>query len=137
MIDLLKYFAQGLKNTVLLKNNAGISHNGPWIQLYNDTLLDRWHVGDISSAEYTISVDLGNSREIIKCLVTASIDNASIAIYSRSNTQGKLVDISATVNQSYVDIILNPLDTDDISSASAKVIFTPEYFYAQSPLLDN
>ena len=57
MQNLKKYLTDGLKNTLLFRNNAGTSYNGPWKQLYTNTLLDRWHVGNFSSVEYTISVD--------------------------------------------------------------------------------
>lgn len=136
MLDILKYFKKGMKNTLLLKNNSGFSYNGPWIQVYEDTLLDRWHMGDFASVEYTISADLDNyNREIVKCLVTATVDTASIVVYARNNTQRPLIEVSATVNSSYVDIILNAAQNEDSAqNLGAKVIFTAKYYHSQHAL---
>ena len=68
-------------------------------------------------------------------LVTASVDTASIIVYSRNNTGRDLIEVTATVNSSYVDIILNPiLGVDSSSSAGTKVIYTAQYFHNQNPL---
>ena len=56
MFNLSKFFNKGLKDSVLFLSNGAMSHNGPWKQVYTNTLLDRFHVGDFSSAEYTICV---------------------------------------------------------------------------------
>jgi len=99
MQNLKKYLANGLKNTLLFKNNAGTSHNGPWKQVYTDTQLDRWHVGEFSSVEYTISADFDtNNKEIIKVLITASRDRAGVVVYARNNTLNDIIEITATVN---------------------------------------
>lgn len=144
MQNIKKYLTDGLKNTVLFRNNAGTSHNGPWKQVYTDTLLDRWHVGDFSSVEYTISADFDvNNKEIIKVLVTASRDRASIVIFARNNTLNDMLTVSATVNDSYVDIILNPIIiAEDIEEGipaqnytGMKIIHTAQYFHTQTPLV--
>jgi len=99
MFNILKFFSQGRKDSILFKNNGAVSHNGPWKQIYTDTLLDRWHVGEFSSAEYTISVDLDNNdKELVKCLITAGLDIASVIVYARSNLGRNLVEITAEVN---------------------------------------
>jgi hypothetical protein len=136
MFDIKKYFTDGLKNTLLFRNNSGTSHSGPWVQVYDNTKLDRWHIGDFSSAEYTISADLNTaSKEILKVLVTASVNTASVMVYSRNNTGRDLVDVTATVNSSYVDIVLNPIiGADSASSAGTKVIYAVQYFHNQNPL---
>ena len=140
MQNLKKYLTDGLKNTLLFRNNSGTSHNGPWKQVYTDTLLDRWHVGDFSSVEYTISADFDvNNKEIIKALITASRDRASVVVYARNNTRNDILSISATVNDSYVDIILNPVIDAEASPITnftgAKVIYTAQYFHTQTPLV--
>jgi len=140
MQNLKKYLANGLKNTLLFKNNAGISHNGPWKQVYTGTQLDRWHVGDFSSVEYTISADFDTeNKEIIKVLITATKDRASIVVYARNNTLNDIIDISVSVNDSYVDVILNPIIDDELDPATdftgAKVIYTAQYFHTQTPLV--
>lgn len=136
MFDIKQYLKDGLKNTLLFRNNSGVSYNGPWKQVYENTLLDRWHVGDFSSVEYTISADLDTeNKEIIKALVTATVDRASIVVYARNNTLRDLITITPTVNNSYVDITLNPATTTpaDLNNG-VKVIYTAHYFHNQNPL---
>ena len=138
MLDITRYITTGLQNTLLFKNTTGTSHNGPWKQVYSDTLLDRWHVGEFSSVEYTISADFDvDNKEIIKVLVTASRDRASIVIYARNNTLNDILTITATVNDSYVDVVLNPVIDAEIGTnfTSAKVIHTAQYFHTQTPLV--
>lgn len=130
MFNLSKFFIKGLKDSVLFQSNGAMSHNGPWKQVYTNTLLDRFHVSDFSSAEYTISVDYNkDKKEILKVLVTASLDEASIIIYARNNLGIDLVNITATVNNSYVDIIANPT----ASNEGSKVIYTVQYYQNQNP----
>lgn len=144
MQNLKKYLTDGLKNTLLFRNNAGTSHNGPWKQVYTDTLLDRWHVGDFSSVEYTISADFDvDNKEIIKVLITASKDQASVVVYARNNTYNSMLTVTATVNDSYVDVILNPIIvTGDVELdilpqdyTGTKVIYTAQYFHTQTSLV--
>ena len=138
MQNLKKYLTDGLKNTLLFRNNSGISHNGPWKQAYTNTLLDRWHVGDFSSVEYTISSDFDvANKELIKVLITASRDNASLIVYARSNTISDIINITATVNDSYVDVIVNPVINAELGTnfIGAKIIFTAQYFHTQTPLV--
>ena len=144
MQNLKKYLTDGLKNTLLFRNNAGTSHNGPWKQVHTNTLLDRFHLGNFASVEYTISADFDVlNKEIIKVLVTATRDRASVVIYARNNTLADLVTVSATVNDSYVDIILNPIiiavdlenDIPAQDYSGSKVIYTAKYFHTQNPLV--
>jgi hypothetical protein len=138
MQNLKKYLTDGIKNTVLYKNNTGTSHNGPWKQVYTDTLLDRWHVGDFSSVEYTISADFDvNNKELIKVLITATRDTANLVVYARSNTVNDIINITATVNDSYVDVVVNPvIDAEVLTNfTGAKVIYTAQYFHTQNPLV--
>jgi len=136
MIDFNKFFTKGLGKSILLKDNGAVSHNGPWKQVYTNTLLDRFYLGDFCSAEYTISADLNNNnKEILKVLVVASLDNASVMVYSRVNTNRNIVNVSATVNSSYVDVILNPATTTESpNNDGAKIIYTVNYFQNQNPL---
>jgi hypothetical protein len=140
MFNISKFFGTGANGALLAKNNSAVAHNGPWVQAYPNTKLDRWHVGDFSSAEYTISIDLDSAnREIIKCIIVANIQTASVVIYARNNLGNSLLNISADVNDSYVDVIVNPIDviTENVvtfTSAGAKVIYTVQYFYNQQPL---
>jgi len=132
MIDIKKYFTNGLNRTIQVHNNGSFSHNGPWKQVYTDTQVARWHSGEFSSAEFTISIDFNTAnKEIIKCIVCNSMDYASVAVIGRSNLGNQLVNLSASVNASYVDLIINPADS---AYAGAKFIYTAQYFRNQNPL---
>lgn len=132
MFDITRYFTDGLKRSIQVKDNGSFSHNGPWKQVYTDTQVARWHSGEFTSAEFTISVDFNTTnKEIIKCLVCNSADYASLVVIGRSNLGNNLVDISATVNASYVDLVINPADP---AYAGAKFIYTAQYFRNQNPL---
>ena len=132
MFNIAKFISAGLQNSMLLKNNSGFSFSGPWKGIYNETLLDRWHVGDFNSAEYTISIDYDNSnKEILKCLVVGTPDRAKINVYSRLSTNIELVEVSAIVNESYVDVLVTP-KTDKLQGS--KMIFTAKYFHNQNQL---
>lgn len=135
MSFLNRFFKQGQNNSLTVLNNGSFSYNGPWIQLYDNTVMDRWYVGDFSAAEYTIFTDLDTDRkELVKVLVVATVDTASVSIYSRNNTLQDLISIDATVNSSYVDVLVSPTaDDSGIPSSGSKVIFTAQYFYTQNP----
>ena len=68
-------------------------------------------------------------QKIIKVLVTASLDEASVVVYARNNLGTNLLDITATVNKSYVDITVNPTTGKE----GSKVIYTVQYFQNQNP----
>ena len=137
MFDIGKFFGKGQKNTVLLKNGANFSYHGPWKKITEDTVLDRWLVGDFCAAEYTIVADLSTfEKEIVKCLVVAGPSTAEIVTYGRSNLANNLLDVTATVNDSYVNVIVNakPLD-DSAPGRGAKVIFSANYYQTQNVLV--
>lgn len=130
MIDLSKYIKKGLRNTLLLANNSHFSYAGRWQEVYTDLAIDRWHMGDFASAEYTITVELGrDKKEVIKCLLTASPNEASVVVYGRTSTVSDLVNVTATVTNSYVELILNP-KTD--AEKGAKAFFAATYFRSHS-----
>ena len=140
MFNISKFFSVAANGALLSKNNGAVAHNGPWKQAYPNTLIDRWHIGDFSTAEYTFSIDynMGN-REIVKCTIVANVQTASVVIYARNNLGNDLITISADVNNSYVDVFVNPVEVVvanvvTFSSAGARVIYTVQYFYNQLPL---
>lgn len=131
MFNISKYFKLGKNNSITLLNNGSFSHNGPYISVFESTLLDRWHIGDFSSVEYTLSIDRSQeSKEFIKLVVTATTDTASIIEYARNSTVSPLITVNATVNESFVDIILTPTAASNVGS---KVIYTANYFSTQTP----
>lgn len=132
MFDITKYFTKGLKTSIQMKDNGSFSHNGPWKQVYTDTQIVRWHSGEFSSAEFTISVDFSTTqKEIIKCIVCNSTDYASLVVIGRSNLGTNLVELSASVNSSYVNLSISPADA---LYEGAKFIYTAQYFRNQNPV---
>ena len=136
MFDVSRLFGKGIRNTLLLKNGLQLSYNGPYVVIKDNTVMDQFHVNTFCTAEYTISVDYDtNNKEIIKILVSATPSNSSVTVYGRSNMGNNLINISSTVNNSYVRIILNPAQKTPITTyAGAKVIFSATYFQTQNAL---
>tara|TARA_B100000780_G_scaffold255413_1_gene204047 strand:+ start:357 stop:758 length:402 start_codon:yes stop_codon:yes gene_type:complete len=131
MFNITNYFREGIKKTLLVRNNGASSHNGPWKQVYTNTQVERWHAGEFSTAEFTISIDYDNAnKEIIKCIVAVGVDYANLSVVGRSNLSNDLVDLSVTVNQSYVDLLI----TAKTGYTGAKFIYTANYFQNQNPL---
>jgi hypothetical protein len=125
-------FGKGLKNTLLLKNGLNFSINGPFTVVRTDTVLDRWDLTSISGAEYTLLVDFdNNTREMIRCLLVGNPSNATVTVYGRSTVGDPLINLSATVSESYVKLIVNPTQN---AYSGAKVIFQATYFETQNPL---
>ena len=122
---------QGLKKTLRLQNGVNFSYKGPWVQLYPDTILDEWFVGDFCAAEYNIVIDLGNEdKEMIKCLVTAGVEQADVVVYGRTNLGRNLADVTATVDASRLKLFVDPAISDDSAGGTgAKVIYSATYYY--------
>lgn len=119
-------FRQGPNNTLEIQNTKGFLYSGNISFLFSDTVIDRWHVGSNTGVEYTISVEYNSDvREILKCLIIAGLETASINVFSRVSTAIELVDVSAIYNSSYVDVILNP-KTSSIEKST--VTFFANYF---------
>jgi|SaaInl0LU_22_DNA_1037365.scaffolds.fasta_scaffold41662_2 hypothetical protein len=121
------YLTNGLNDTLLVKNNGGFSHYGPWKNLQDDTLVDKFFIGDISSAEYTISIDLNSdNKEILKCLVTGSLEQAKVVVYGRNYTDKSLANLYALVNNQYIELYASPKNA---AFKSARFIHTANYFH--------
>ena len=129
MIDISRYFTRGLRGTIRALNGANFSYSGPWVQVYNNTEIDRWYVGDFFSAKYKIAIDYDtNNKEILECLLVAGPNEASVVVYGRANLNNNLIDLSASVNNSYVSLVANPVNTPGLNSAGCKLMFTADYF---------
>ena len=143
MINFAKYFFQNVKNTLRIQNGVNFAYKGPWQAVSNsETIIDEWYVGDFMAAEYTIVVDVGNTRkEMIKCLVVAGPENANLTIYGRTNLSENLIDITATVNSSKLRLIANPASSPDGSTydnstllLGSKLIFSATYYHTINDL---
>lgn len=132
MINFASFFSKNVKNTLLFKNGTNIAYKGPWKLVYPNTVIDEWHVGDFTSAEYTISVDLNsNEKEIIKCLLVAGPNFASVTVFGRSSLNSDLIELSATVNASKVSLVVNP--SSNLVNGS-KLIFSVNYYHTINTL---
>jgi hypothetical protein len=137
MLNFARFFLQGLKNTLRVQNGVNFSYKGPWVTVISDTVLDEWYVGDFMAADYTIVVDVGNSRkEMIKCMVVAGPNQADLTVYGRTNTNENLIDISASVTASKLSLIVGPASSPDGSTydnssllVGSKVIFSATYYH--------
>ena len=132
MFNINKHITNGSNNTLKLINGTNFSYKGSWIQVYPNTEIDRWYVGDYSSANYTITVEFNsNKKEILQVLVVARPDQASLTVFGRTSIDDSLVNITATVNNSYVSVIANATDTSFLGS---KLIFHAMYAETITPL---
>lgn len=124
-------FLKGSKNTVRL-NRSGLAYGRPWVQVYADTILDEWYVGDFSSASYHITVEFdSNQKETMQVLVIARPGHASYTVFGRTSIQDELITISASVNSSKMILTANPAS---LAYTGAKVIFTASYSETITPL---
>jgi hypothetical protein len=125
MLNFPSFFDQGVQSTLRLKPGVNWSHKGQWVQIFNDTEIDRWYVGDFSSASYQITVEYNsNKKEILNALVVARPDEASVVIYGRVSIDDELITLTATVNDSYLSLKASPtISTFD----GAKLIFLATY----------
>jgi hypothetical protein len=126
------YFTKGLKKTLKFRNNANLSYSGQWTQLFDNTVLDEFFVGDFMAAEYTICVDAGSAeREIVKCLVVAGVETANITVYGRVNLGNDLIELNAEVDSAKVSLVVSP-----IGDIGKKCYYTAKYFYSVEQLED-
>ena len=126
MTDFTRYFAPGVKNTLFLKNGVNFYNRGPWRQVFTDTEVDRWYVGDFAAANYIISVEFDSQKkETMSILVVARPDQATYTIYGRASIDDPLITISATVNDSFLSLTLSPIIPE---YSGARVIYFAQYF---------
>jgi len=125
MLNFPSFFDQGVQSTLRLKPGVNWSHKGQWVQIFNDTEIDRWYVGDFSSVSYQITVEYNsNKKEVLNALVVARPSEASIVVYGRVSIDDELITLTATVNDSYLSLKASPtIATFD----GAKLIFVATY----------
>ena len=136
MLNFARYFLKGIKNTLRLQNGVNFSYKGPWQTVISTTVLDEWYVGEFCAAEYTVVVDVGaNRKEMIKCLVVAGPNQANLTIFGRTNINENLIDLTATVTASKVQLIAQPASSPDGSTydnssllVGSKAFFSATYY---------
>ena len=116
---------KGPNNALKLQSGAKFSYGKPSYLVYSNTEIDRWHVGDYSSASYIITVEFdSDQREILNVLVVGKPTHASYTVFGRTNIENQLVSIDVSVNASYVQVIANPSNS---IYAGAKLTYTVTY----------
>lgn len=126
MTDFTKYFGPGVKNTLFLKNGVNFYNRGPWRQIFENTEIDRWYVGDFAAAQYIVSVEFDSQKkETMSILVVARPDQASYTIYGRASIDDPLVTVSATVSDSYLSLKLSPIIAE---YEGVRAIYFAQYF---------
>ncbi|MDB4348961.1 hypothetical protein OAA64_01405 [bacterium] len=129
-MEFTDYFDRGAKGSLKLRNNTQLSHKGLNKQVYNNTVVDSWHVGEIMSAEYTLVVDNGrDSKEMVKVLVVAGPEDAAVTIYGRATIEEKLISISGTVDTSIFKLIVGPARA---GVAGARIVYSANYYHTLS-----
>ena len=102
---------------------------GNRVAISTNTEIDRWHVGSFSSASYFITVEFdSNRKETMQVLVIGRAEAVNLSIFGRVSLP-KLINLSATVNDSWVSIIANPIS--DVYKG-AKISFTATYGQSMS-----
>ena len=97
---------------------------GNRVAIGTNTEIDRWYIGSFSSASYFITVEFdSNRKETMQVLVIARAEAANLSIFGRVSLP-KLINLSATVNDSWVSIIANPISE---VYKGAKISFTATY----------
>jgi hypothetical protein len=143
MLNFASFFLQGLKNTLRLQNGVNFSYKGPWMLFTENAVLDEFYVGDFMAAEYTIVVDAGNTRkEMIKALVVAGPESATVTVYGRTNLNENLIDLNVLVTASKCSVTIrgasSPTDSTYDNSTlltSAKVIYSANYYHTVNALV--
>ena len=118
-------FKKGVNESISLPSRSNFSYRGNWLGVHTNTIMDQFHVGQISSAIYQITVEFdSNNKEILQLSVVARPDLASYNVYGRSSLTNDLINISVTVDQTICKIIVNPASN---IYAGAKLIFHATY----------
>ena len=132
MLRFHNYFKQSPQNKLSLKNNTQLAYAGQWKKVYSNTEIDKWYVGDYSSANYTITAEFSsNKKEVLQVLVVARPDQATVTVYGRTSIDDSLINISAVVTNSYLSLIANVTDTAFLGT---KIIFFANYAECIQPL---
>jgi len=124
-------FKKGSNNTINLPDRSSFSYRGRWIGVYNDTVMDSWHVGEFSSANYQITVEFdSNEKETMQLSVIARPAQASFNLYGRASIANELIDVSVTVDDTLLKVLVSP--TERIWQG-AKLVFHATYAEAIHP----
>lgn len=127
--SLTTYLTPGPQHTLSLLPGTNFSFKGTRIAVQVNTEIDRWYIGSFSSASYFITVEYdSNQKETMQVLVVGRAEAASLAIFGRVSIPQMIV-LTATVNDSWVSIIANPISA---SFKGVRVSFSATYAEAMT-----
>lgn len=126
------YFTKGPQGTLGLLPTSNFSYKGERIPIYGTTEIDRWYVGNFSSASYYIIVEFdSNQKESMQVMVVARPEQASFSVFGRTTIENELIDITATVSASYLSLVATAKDP---AYEGARLSFIATYAETISPL---
>jgi len=132
MNNLSSFLTIGAKGILKFLKKPGLSYKGNWIQVYPNTVLDSWHVGDFSTASYLITIEYeSNKKELMHVNVVARPNQASYNIFGRTSIDDELVTFDASVTNSIFSLTVSPSDT---IFTGAKITFLAFYGETINPL---
>lgn len=132
MTNLTQYFTAGPHGTLGIRPGSNFSYKGEYLQVFNNTEIDRWFVGAFSSATYFLTVEFdSNQKETLQVLVVARPDYASFTVYGRTSIDDQLIIIDATVNSSWLSLTASPTDP---AYAGARISVFATYAETMLPL---
>lgn len=122
MSNFSSFFTTGPRGTLKFLNKPSLSYKGNWVQVFPNTEIDRWHVGEFASASYLINVEFGsNKKEVMHITVIARPDQASYSVYGRTSIDDELVTFNASVTNSWMSLQVSP--TDPIFTGAKLTVF--------------
>jgi hypothetical protein len=122
MSNFSSFFTTGARGALKFLNKPSLSYKGNWVQVFTDTEIDRWHVGEFASASYLINVEFGsNKKEVMHVTVIARPDQASYSVYGRTSIDDELITFNASVTNSWLSLKVSP--TDEIFKGAKLTIF--------------
>jgi hypothetical protein len=111
MSNFSSFFTTGPRGTLKFLNKPSLSYKGNWVQVFPDTEIDRWHVGEFASASYLVNVEFGsNKKEVMHVTVIARPDQASYSVYGRTSIDDELITFNASVTNSWMSLKVSPTD---------------------------
>lgn len=134
MNNFSSFFTSGAKGILKFLKKPSLSYKGNWIQVFPDTVLDSWHVGDFSTASYLITVEhQSNKKELMHVNVVARPDQASYNIFGRTSIDDELIILDASVTNSIFSLKVSPSDPLFTGAKITMLVFYGETINALTP----
>jgi len=111
MSNLSSFFTTSAKGILKFLRKPALTYKGDWVQVFPNTVLDSWHVGEFSTASYLLTVEHNsNKKEVMHINVVARPDQASYNVYGRTSIDDELITLDASVTNSIFSLKASPTD---------------------------